>query len=77
MTLVHREGVQMVRVSVTEKLARNMPADHGVAIIWKLHDDAATLYRVGNRTAAETFLEIADAAENQWLHDEPRRLTVW
>ena len=77
MTLVHREGVQMVRISVTEKLARNMLADHGLAIIWKLHADAATLYRVGKRTAAETFLEIADAAENQLLHAEPAQLTSW
>jgi hypothetical protein len=72
-----REGVQMVRVSVTEKLARNLLADHGLAIIWKLHNDAATLYRGGTRTAAETFLEIADATENQLLHEEPARITVW
>ena len=67
----------MVRRSITDKLAHSMLADHGVSIIWKLHNDAATLYRVGNRTAAETFLEIADAAENQWLHGKPTRVTVW
>jgi hypothetical protein len=49
-----------------EKLARNMVADQGAAIIWQLHIDAATLYRTGNRAAAATFLEIADAAEREW-----------
>ena len=67
----------MVRRSITDKLAHSMLAEYGVSIIWKLHNDAATLYGVGNRTAAETFLEIADAAENQWLHTESALLTIW
>jgi hypothetical protein len=43
-------------------------ADQGIAAIWKLHTDAATLYRVGNFTAAASFIEIADAAEREWRH---------
>jgi hypothetical protein len=50
-----------------EKLARNMVAEQGTAIIWQLHIDAATLYQNGNQTAAATFLEIADAAEREWF----------
>jgi hypothetical protein len=48
-----------------------MLANNGVSIIWKLHNDAATLYRAGNSIAAESFLRIADAAEREWLRREP------
>ena len=44
-----------------------MLAEQGLATIWKLHADAATLYRIGNLVAAESFIEIADAAEREWL----------
>ena len=66
----------MTRDSITDKLARSMLADNGLAIIWKLHEDAATLYGVGNATAAETFLKIADAAEREWLSRQPARLAL-
>ena len=49
----------MVHRSITDKLAHSMLTDYGVSIIWKLHNDAATLYRVGNSVAAESFLSIA------------------
>jgi hypothetical protein len=49
-----------------ERLARNMLAGEGASIIWRLHIDAATLYRAGNPAAAAAFLEIADAAERVW-----------
>ena len=55
---------------ITEELARRMLASHGVSIIWKLHNDAATLHRAGNSIAAENFLRIADAAEREWLRRE-------
>jgi len=48
-------------------LARSMIADQGVAIIWRLHVEATVLWRMGNRAAAEAFVEIADAAELKWL----------
>jgi hypothetical protein len=56
--------------ALVNKLARDMLADKGMAIIWKLHTDAARLYRVGNLTAAATFIEIADAAAELWLRPE-------
>ena len=40
-------------------LARSMIADQGVAIIWRLHIEATVLWRMGNRAAAEAFVEIA------------------
>jgi hypothetical protein len=52
---------------LAEKLARRMIADQGLAVIWKLHSDAATLYRIGNVIAANSFIEIADLAESEWL----------
>jgi hypothetical protein len=67
----------MVRRSITDKLAHSMLADYGVSIIWKLHNDAATLHRVGNSVAAESFLSITDAAENEWLRRKNPALTVW
>jgi hypothetical protein len=48
-----------------EKLARSMLAGEGTAVIWRLHVDAAMLYRTGNRAAAVVFVEIADAAERE------------
>src|SRR3954451_5451626 len=56
----------VVRRSVIEKLAWNMLAEHGLPIIWRLHSDAAILHRIGNATAARTFVEIADLAE-EWV----------
>jgi hypothetical protein len=48
---------------LAEKIARDLLAHQGLEVIWKLHADAATLDRIGNQTAAESLLEIADAAE--------------
>ena len=61
---------RMAHCTLIKNLAREMLADKGIAIIWKLHRDAALVYRVGNLTAAATFLEIADAAEEEWLRRE-------
>jgi hypothetical protein len=63
--------VAMAREAITEELARSMLAKRGASIIWKLHNDAATLHRAGNFIAAESFLRIADAAEREWLRREP------
>ena len=60
----------MAREGITEELARSMLAKNGVSMIWRLHEDAATLHRAGNSIAAETFLRIADAAEREWLQRE-------
>jgi hypothetical protein len=53
--------------AVADKLARRILAQQGLAMIWKLHADAATLYWIGNTVAAESFIEIADLAEKEWL----------
>jgi hypothetical protein len=60
----------MARQTLTETIARSMMAAHGIAIIWRLHTDAARLYRTGHPTAAAIFIEIADAAEEAWLRRE-------
>jgi len=56
----------MPRPSVLAKIARDMLAREGIAAIWQLHLDAATLYRAGNATSAATFIEIADMAAEEW-----------
>ena len=59
----------MARQTLTEELAVLLLAKEGIAIIWRLHTDAATLYRIGNPTTAEVFIEIADAVEQAWLRE--------
>jgi hypothetical protein len=39
----------------------------GISAVWQLHLAAAAAYRDGYRRAAETVLEIADAAERELL----------
>jgi hypothetical protein len=56
----------MPHTTLAEKIANSLLCREGVGIIWKLHEDAATVYRVGNIVAAASFLEIADAAEREW-----------
>jgi hypothetical protein len=52
--------------------ARPRPAcQPGRRVILKLHTDAGTLYRVGNPVAAASFVEIADAAEREYLRRSP------
>ena len=42
----------------------------GIAAIWQLNLEAAEAYRTGHPFAAESILEIADAAEEAWLKAE-------
>ena len=58
----------MPHPSVLVNIARDMLAREGIAAIWKLHLDAATLYRAGNKISATTFIEIADTAVEEWEH---------
>ena len=53
--------------ALPERLARTMLAREGIAAIWVLHLSAAKAYRDGHRAAAASIIEIADAAERQWL----------
>ena len=57
-----------MRVSTfAEKLAVRLLAREGISAVWQLHLAAATAYRDGYTRAAETVLEIADAAERELL----------
>jgi hypothetical protein len=42
----------------------------GIAANWQLHLDAAYAYRTGYPTAAGGILELAEAAEREWLRRE-------
>ena len=53
--------------TLTDKLATTMLAREGIAIIWRLHVDAAIAHRIGHTDAAVAILEIADAAEQAWM----------
>ena len=53
--------------TLTDGIASRMLARHGISAIWELQVTAAIVYRTGNRTAAECILEMADAAEQEWM----------
>ena len=53
-------------------LALKMLARNGFAAIWVLHLSAARAYREGRRGAARATIEIADAAEREWLRRDNR-----
>jgi hypothetical protein len=54
-------------VPYSEQVAANMLRRYGLAAIWQLHLSAAKAYREGNKRAARSILDIADAAERVWL----------
>jgi hypothetical protein len=56
-----------LRRTRTENLALTMLARDGIAAIWTLHLAAARAYRDGNKETAATIIEIAEAAEREWL----------
>ena len=39
----------------------------GISAIWTLHLCAAVAYRDGNKSVARGIIDIADAAEREWL----------
>ena len=47
----------------SEQVAANLLRRYGLAAVWQLHLAAARAYRDGNRLAAMSIAEIADAAE--------------
>ena len=59
---------------LAEKIATTMLARDGVAMIWRLHIDAARAYRIGHPKAATAIVEIAEAAEEVWLEAKGERL---
>jgi hypothetical protein len=50
----------------TDTIAINMLAREGIAVVWRLHIEAADAYRLRQESGAETLIAIADAAE-EWL----------
>ena len=55
------------RRTLIESLALSVLASNGIGAIWQLHIDAAHAYRTGYPTAAMAILELAEAAEQEWL----------
>ena len=56
-----------LRRTRTESVALSMLARENIAAIWTLHLAAAKAYRDGHMVAAASIIEIADAAESEWL----------
>jgi hypothetical protein len=56
-----------LRRTRAENRALTLLARDGIAAIWVLHLSAAKAYRDGHKAAAAGIIEIADAAEREWL----------
>ena len=61
------------RDKLTEQLALSMLARDGIAAIWQLHLSAADAHRPGHPKAAQSILELAEAAAEAWLRAEGAR----
>jgi len=61
------------RNKLTQQLALSMLARNGIAAIWQLHPSAADAHRTDHPKAAESILELAEAAEEAWLRAEGAR----
>ena len=57
----------MTRQTFAQKLAVRMLAREGMTVIWELHVAAAGAYERGKSSVAAMLIEIADAAEREWL----------
>jgi hypothetical protein len=61
----------MIRLhTLTEGIATRLLARKGIATIWELQVAAAIAHRTGHPTAAASIIEIAEAAEREWLRSE-------
>jgi hypothetical protein len=56
-----------LRRAFAENIASTMIVHSGIAVIWQLHLDAVSAYREGNKAAAAAIIDIADAADREWL----------
>ena len=61
--------------SSAEKLASKMLARYGMPFIWEAHVAAAAAYGLGKASIAENLIEIAEAAEQEWLQPSLRKRT--
>ena len=58
----------MIRLdTLADGIALRMLALDGIAAIWQLQIAASIEHRTGNPDAAASIMEIADAAEREWL----------
>ena len=57
----------MTRQTFAQKLAVRVLAREGMTAIWELHVAAAEAYQRGQSSVAAILIEIADAAEREWL----------
>ena len=53
--------------SYSEQVASNLLNRYGLAAIWQLHLSAAAAYRKGDAMAARSIVDVAEAAEREWL----------
>jgi hypothetical protein len=60
--------------TLTEGIALRLLAQDGMAAVWRLQVAAAAVYRIGDRIAADSILEIAEAAERECFRRETELL---
>jgi hypothetical protein len=53
--------------NLPEGIASRMLGHNGIAAIWQLQVAAGIAYRTGNVHAAISIMELADAAEREWM----------
>ena len=53
-------------MAAADEIALSLLQQEGLGCIWELHVHAARVYREGDRVAAESLVQIADAAEEIW-----------
>ena len=66
----------MASNTLTHQLALSILAREGVAAIWQLQMAAAEAYDSGHPAAAESIVELAEAAEEAWLRAEGERVLI-
>jgi hypothetical protein len=57
----------MTRDTFAQKLAVRILAHEGMTAIWRLHVAAGDAYERAQFSVAAILIEIADAAEREWL----------
>jgi len=63
----------------TKAIALRMLSRDGIAAIWQLQVAAGIAYRTGNPGPAMSIIEIAEAAEREWLEqgNTPGHIGDW
>ena len=65
--------------NLTKAIALRMLSRDGIAAIWQLQVAAGIAYRTGNPGPAMMIMEIAEAAEREWLRqgNTPGHIGDW